>query len=51
MPSLSAVAAGAQPWPICISICGASDTFPPESATSFHSSSVRCEAWMYVVLG
>ena len=46
-----AVRAGAQPWPIWSSICGANETFPPESRTSSHSSSVRCEAWMYVVFG
>ena len=41
----SAVTAGAQPWPIWTSICGANDTLPPESRTSAHSSSVKCEAW------
>ena len=40
-----AVTAGAQPWPIWTSICGANETFPPESLASFHSSSVKCEAW------
>ena len=41
----TAVTAGAQPCPIWISICGAKLTPPPESLTSCHSSSVRCEAW------
>ena len=45
----TAVTAGAQPWPIWISIWGANDTFPPESRTSAHSSSVKCEACTYVV--
>ena len=40
-----AVTAGAQPWPIWTSICGANDTLPPESRASAHSSSVKCEAW------
>ena len=47
----TALAAGAQPWPIWISICGANETLPPESLTSAHSSSVKCEAWTYVVFG
>ena len=51
MPYSRAVTAGAQPWPIWISICGANETFPPESRTSAHSSSVKCEAWTYVVFG
>ena len=46
MPSLSAFCAGAQPWPIWSSICGASDTLPPESRTICHSSSNRCDEWM-----
>ena len=51
MPRCSAVSAGAQPWPIWSSIWGASETFPPESATMSHSSSSRCDEWMYVVFG
>src|SRR5215510_13674442 len=50
-PYWVAVQPGAQPWPIWTSIWGANETFPPESAASFHSSSVKCEAWTYVVLG
>jgi hypothetical protein len=45
MPRFEAVWAGAQPWPICSSICGASDTLPPESCTSCHSSGTRCDEW------
>ena len=41
----SAVTAGAQPWPIWTSIWGANETLPPESPTSAHSSSVKCEPW------
>ena len=50
-PYWLAVQPGAQPWPIWISICGANETLPPESRASAHSSSVKCEAWTYVVFG
>lgn len=46
IPSWSAFWAGAQPWPICSSIWGDSDTLLPESRTISHSSSVRCDEWM-----
>ena len=44
-PYSMAVTAGAHPWPIWTSICGANETFPPESRASAHSSGVKCEAW------
>jgi hypothetical protein len=43
-PYSRAVTAGAQPWPIWTSICGANETLPPESRTRAHSSSVKWEA-------
>ena len=40
-PCASALVVGGVPWPIAISTEGEIDTFPPESAISWNSSSER----------
>ena len=47
MPWSSASWMPGMPWPIAISIGGASETRPPESLISRHDASPRCVQWMY----